>query len=84
MPWTAWKADPMTDSAARDVLAAYDAAVRKGKAPVECYRAAIDAWFAPTRIKSVPMLHGRHWTSYSGPECICGCDGSTDQQPAGA
>jgi len=44
MPWTAWKADPTTDSAARDVLAAYDAAVRKDKSPVECYRAAVDAW----------------------------------------
>jgi hypothetical protein len=44
MPRTAWKTDPTTDSAARDVLAAYDAAVRRGKSPVECYRAAVDAW----------------------------------------
>ena len=44
MSWTAWKTDLTTDSAARDVLAAYDAAVRKGKSPVECYRAAVDAW----------------------------------------
>jgi hypothetical protein len=39
-----WKADPTTDGAARDVLAAYDAAVRRGKDPVECYQAAVDAW----------------------------------------
>jgi hypothetical protein len=44
MPWTVWKADPTADSAARDVLAAYDAAVSRGKSPVECYRAAVDAW----------------------------------------
>ena len=44
MPWTAWKADPTADSAARDVLAAYDAALRKGKPPVECYRAAVEVW----------------------------------------
>jgi hypothetical protein len=44
MPWTAWKADPTTDSAARDVLAAYDAAIWKGSPPVECYQAAVDAW----------------------------------------
>jgi hypothetical protein len=44
MSWTAWKTDLTTDSAARDVLAAYDTAVRKGKSPVECYRAAVDAW----------------------------------------
>jgi hypothetical protein len=44
MPWTAWKADPTADSAARDVLAAYDAALRKGKPSVECYRAAVEVW----------------------------------------
>jgi hypothetical protein len=44
MPRTAWKADPTTDSAAQDVLAAYDAAVRRDEPPVECYRAAVDAW----------------------------------------
>jgi hypothetical protein len=44
MSWTARKADPTADSAASGVLAAYDAAVRKGKPPVECYRAGIDAW----------------------------------------
>lgn len=43
MPWTAWKANLMTDNAARAVLAAYDAAVRKGGPPVECYRVAVDA-----------------------------------------
>ena len=44
MPRSAWKADPTTDNAARDVLTAYDVAVRRGKSPVECYRAAVDAW----------------------------------------
>ena len=44
MPQTAWKPDPTIDSAARDVLAAYDTAVRRGKPPVECYSAAVDAW----------------------------------------
>ena len=44
MPWTAWKADPTADSAARDVLAAYDAALSKGKPSVECYRAAVEVW----------------------------------------
>src|SRR4051794_26109318 len=44
MPRIAWKADQKTDSAAQDVLAAYDVAVRRGKPPVECYRAAVDAW----------------------------------------
>jgi len=44
MPQTAWKQDPTIDSAARDVLAAYDAAVRRGKPPVECYRAAVEVW----------------------------------------
>ncbi len=44
MPWTAWKTDPTADSAARDVLAAYDAALRRGKPSVECYRAAVEVW----------------------------------------
>ena len=44
MSRTAWKVDPTADSAARDVLAAYDAAVRRDKPPVECYQAAVDAW----------------------------------------
>ena len=44
MPWTAWKADPTADSAARDVLTAYDAALRTGKPSVECYRAAVEVW----------------------------------------
>jgi len=44
MSWTAWKSAPTADSAARHVLAAYDAAVRKRKPPVECYGAAVDAW----------------------------------------
>jgi hypothetical protein len=44
MPQTAWKQDPTIDSAARDVLAAYDAAVRRGMPPVECYQAAVAAW----------------------------------------
>ena len=44
MPRTAWKADPTTDSAARDVLAAYDAAVRRGESPAECYRTAVEVW----------------------------------------
>jgi hypothetical protein len=44
MPRTMWKAAPTADSAARDVLAAYDTAVRRGKPPVECYSAAVDAW----------------------------------------
>src|SRR4051794_17691450 len=44
MPRTVWKADPTTDRAARDVLAAYDAAVRRDKPPVECCQAAVDAW----------------------------------------
>ena len=44
MPWTAWKADPTADCAARDVLAAYDAALSKGKPPVECYRGAVEVW----------------------------------------
>jgi hypothetical protein len=41
---SARRADPMTDSAAPNVLAAYDAAVRKGQPPVECYRAAVEVW----------------------------------------
>ena len=44
MPGSAWKVDPTADSAVPDVLAAYDAAVRKGKPPVECYRAGVEAW----------------------------------------
>jgi hypothetical protein len=44
MPQTAWKPDPTIDSTARDVLAAYDAAVRRRMPSAECYRAAIDAW----------------------------------------
>jgi len=44
MPRNTWKADPATDSAARDVLAVYDAAVRRRMPSAECYRAAIDAW----------------------------------------
>ena len=41
--FTSW-ADPTPDDAARDVLTAYEAAVREGKAPAECYRTAVDAW----------------------------------------
>jgi hypothetical protein len=44
MPRTAWKSDPTADSAARDVLAAYDAARRRRKPSVACYRAGIEAW----------------------------------------
>jgi hypothetical protein len=44
MPRRAWRPDPTADNAAPDVLAAYDAAERKGKPPVECYRAGVDAW----------------------------------------
>ena len=44
MPHIVWKADPSADSAARDVLAAYDTAVRRGKPPAECYSAVVDAW----------------------------------------
>ena len=44
MSQTAWKMDPTADSAAYHVLAAYDAAVRRGKPPVECYRAAVEVW----------------------------------------
>jgi hypothetical protein len=44
MPGSTWKVDPKADSAAPDVLAAYDAAVRKGKPSVECYRAAVEVW----------------------------------------
>ena len=40
----AWRPDPTADSAAPDVLAAYDAAERKGKPSVECYCAGVDAW----------------------------------------
>jgi hypothetical protein len=54
MPWTTSKADPTTDSAAGDVLAAYDAAVTEGRLPVDCYRAAVDAWVCahPDQIRS--------------------------------
>ena len=44
MPSRTWRPDPTADGAAPDVLAAYDTAERKGKAPVECYRAGVDAW----------------------------------------
>jgi hypothetical protein len=44
MPQTTWKPDPTIDSAARDVLAAYDTAVRRRMPSAECYRAAIDVW----------------------------------------
>jgi hypothetical protein len=44
MPESAWKVDPKADNAAPAVLAAYDAAVRKGQPPVECYRAGVNAW----------------------------------------
>jgi hypothetical protein len=44
MPGRAWRADPTADSAAPDVLAAYDAAERRGNLPVECYCAGVDAW----------------------------------------
>lgn len=38
------KADPKVDSAAADVLAAYEAAVSKGRPSVECYKAGVDAF----------------------------------------
>ena len=44
MPENNWKVDPKADNAAPAVLAAYDAAVRKGRPPVECYRTGVDAW----------------------------------------
>jgi hypothetical protein len=44
MPRNTWKADPTTDGAAHDVLAAYDAAVRKRQPPGKCYGAAVEAW----------------------------------------
>ena len=43
MSESASKVDPMADSAALAVLAAYDVAVRMG-ASSECYRAGVDAW----------------------------------------
>ena len=36
--------DPMTDGAAAGVVAAFEAAQRACLAPVECYRAGIEAW----------------------------------------
>ena len=36
--------DPAGDPAAADVLAAYDAAERAGREPVECYCAGVAAW----------------------------------------
>jgi len=39
-----WNPDPTADSVARDVLAAYDAAVRRGMPPTDCYQAAVAAW----------------------------------------
>ena len=44
MPGSTWKVDPTADSAALAVLTAYDAAVRRGKPPVGCYRAGVEAW----------------------------------------
>jgi hypothetical protein len=56
MPWTAWKTDPTADSAARDVLAAYDAALRKGKPLVECYRRAVEVWVHAGFTHEVPIV----------------------------
>jgi hypothetical protein len=36
--------DPNKDSAAADVLVAYDAATRAGREAVECYCAGVEAW----------------------------------------
>lgn len=54
------KTDPAADSAVRDVPAAPDAAVRKGKAPVECYRAAVDAWVRahPDQVRTYAARQG--------------------------
>jgi hypothetical protein len=59
MPRTVWKADPTIDSAARNVLAAYDAAVRRGESPVECYRAAVNAWVRahPDQVRTYAARH---------------------------
>ena len=36
--------DPTTDHAASDVLAAFEGAEGAGLPPIDCYRAAVDAW----------------------------------------
>jgi len=59
MPWTAWKADPTADSAARDVLAAYDASLRKASLRWNVIVQLSRSGFVLTRIKSVPMPRGR-------------------------
>jgi hypothetical protein len=70
MPGSTWKVDPTADSAALAVLAAYDAAVRKAKPQVECYRAGVEAWVRTHPDRSVPMPHDRHSMSYLRPGCV--------------
>ena len=44
MAWSGSPADPTTDDAAADVLAAFRSAQNAAKPPVECYRAGVAAW----------------------------------------
>jgi len=44
MIWHGWEQDPLTDPAARAVLAAYDAAVVARRPTVDCYLAGVEAW----------------------------------------
>jgi hypothetical protein len=44
MVWHGWEPDPITDPAASDVLAAYEAATEAHLPTVDCYLAGVEAW----------------------------------------
>ena len=44
MTWSRSTADPLTDSAAAGVMAAFKAAEARGRSTTECYQVAVAAW----------------------------------------
>jgi hypothetical protein len=49
MVWHGWEPDPITDPAASDVLAAYEAATEAHLPTVDCYLAGVEAWHRAPR-----------------------------------
>ena len=61
MVWRAREADPRSDRAAADVMAAYQAATEKGLPTPRCYQAGVEAW---------RRAHPDHTAAYAGKQAV--------------
>ena len=56
MVWHGWEPDPITDPAASDVLAAYEAATEAHLPTVDCCLAGVEAWHRHARKQAVAVI----------------------------